>query len=129
MSHRNGTVLAAALLCLVAGCLSAPLLAPAKPHFTPQVVAGSVNGVSTTLQDLLAESGIAVIEKREQQGVRLVGLTRSGKPFALHLLRAKAVKGDRTLVAVQWNGEPDEPFWETVRHRLDEMKPPQEDHG
>jgi len=101
----------AALMCL-AGCThDGFLVQPAAADRPTLVVAGTVAEVSGLLQDKLS---IPVIAKREGPRERLVGVTRSGKSFCLHLRPAASTKGDYTVVAIEWGNEPDEQFSRTV---------------
>jgi hypothetical protein len=130
MSRRTGPALAGALLCAAAGCLFTPPPAPtpgaaAKPG--TKVVSGQVRVVAAGLFEALADAGIVVVEKRQDQQVRLVGSTPSGKMFAL-LLRPARSDSDKTEVAVLWGGAPDEKLTQVVRRTLEAMRPEAEEH-
>jgi hypothetical protein len=82
--------------------------------------------VSQTLQDDLTDAGIAVLAKREGRNERLVGTTKAGKMFCLHLHSAPAVDSVQTVVTVEWGREPDERFWQTVTGLLEDMQEAEE---
>ena len=115
MTRRVGVVCAAALLLAAAGCsLSSFLVSATGSDGKQQVVAGSVDEVSARLQASLSHLGVSVTATRQGEDVRLVGVTRSGKKFALVLKRQKAENVERTAIAVEWEREADEQFWLAV---------------
>jgi hypothetical protein len=115
MTRRLGVVCAAALLLAAAGCsLGSFLVSMTGPDGKQQVVAGSVDEVSARLQAALGHVGVTVMENRQGQDVRLTGVTRSGKKFALVLKRQKTENVERTAIAVEWEKEADEQFWLAV---------------
>ena len=125
MSRHVGVVCAGALLVAAAGCLpDRSLVGPGGPVGGVQVVAGSVTVVSAQLQTGLSDAGISVLSKRQGGVVRLVGMTRSGKVFSILLRGDRVQGGDQTTVALKWDREPDEEFWQTVVGLLAESHPP-----
>jgi hypothetical protein len=123
MSRRAGAAVAGALVCAAAGCIPGTFRAPAGHAPAPALTAaGSVAVVAAALQAALADAGVATVEKREAQEVRLVGVTGSREAFALRLTPVKAGKRDRTAVAVQWGREPDELLEQTIRRVLVDLE-------
>jgi hypothetical protein len=124
-----GPALAGALLYAAAGCLFTPppppTSSPAKKP-GPKVVTGQVRVVAAGLFEALADAGIVVVEKQQDQQVRLVGTTPSGKMFAL-LLRPARSGSDKTEVAVLWGGAPDEKLARVVLRTLEAMRPETEE--
>lgn len=116
MSRRTETVCAAALLIAVAGCsASSFLLSWAGSGSKRQVVSGSVNDVAARLQASLGKINIIVAVNPMDDGlVKLNGLTKSGKRFALVLKQQKTSQGDSTAVTVEWDKDADEEFWAIV---------------
>jgi hypothetical protein len=104
----------AALMCL-AGCTHDAFLIQPAATDRPLAVAGTVSEVSILLQDKLS---VPVIAKRDGPRERLVGVTRSGKSFCLHLRPTATAKGDYTVVAIEWGNDPDEHFTQMVRKIL-----------
>ncbi len=62
--------------------------------------------------------GITVTANKNGQDVRLAGLTRTGKKFALLLKHQRDDGLDNTAVSIVWEGEQDEQFWFTVLQLL-----------
>ncbi len=119
MSRHIGMIGAAALLVVAAGCsASSFLLSFASPNGKQQVVSGSVDQVSMKLQGTLSHAGFAVTSNRQGEDVRLAGVTKSGKKFALLLKRQKTNNGENTVVSVEWEKDADEQFWLTVLEML-----------
>jgi hypothetical protein len=79
------------------------------------------------LQDALADAGIAVVEKHMGKEVRLVGLTRAGKPFAILLTRIDGKAADKTAIGIQWDRAPDESMARTISRTLALLTPMAED--
>jgi hypothetical protein len=123
-----GLVLAGALLGAAAGCLSgSPQTSAPSPAAKPKrkVVAGGVRKVSAGIFEALADAGVVVVEKRQDEEVRLVGAAPSGKMFAVVLRPART--GDGTEIAVAWGGEPDKQVAQVLRQALEAMGPQAED--
>jgi hypothetical protein len=103
-----------ALLCVM-GCSHDGVLvrstSPGRPGF---VVEGSVAHVSAMLQDGLCDAGIGILDKQDGRNERLVGKTKSGKLFCIHLRPELAASTESTVVSVEWGRDPDEQFWQTV---------------
>jgi hypothetical protein len=115
MTRRVGVVCAAALLLAAAGCsLNSFLVSATGRDGKQQVVAGSVDEVSARLQAALGHVGVAVTATPQGEDMRLAGVTRSGKKFALVLKRQKTDNVERTAIAVEWEKEADEQFWFAV---------------
>ncbi len=115
MSRPVGVLCAAALLLAAGGCsLNSFLVSVTGSDGKQQVVAGSVDQVSARLQAALGRVGVAVQATPAGEDVRLAGVTRSGKKFALLLKRQKSDRGEFTAVAVQWDADADEQFWLSV---------------
>jgi hypothetical protein len=116
MTRGMGIVCAGALLVATAGGCSVGsfLLNFTGPGGKPQVVAGSVGQVSTRLQVALGNVGILATLSRQGQDARLVGVTKSGKKFALILKQQQTEAGEKTAIFAEWQDEPDEAFWLTV---------------
>ena len=112
MTRRVGVVCAAALLLSAAGCsLNSFLVSATGPDGKQQVVAGSVDEVSARLQASLSHVGVLVTASRQGEDVRLAGVTRKGKKFALVLKRQTTDNVERTAIAVEWEKEADDQFW------------------
>ena len=79
-----------------------------------RVVAASVESVSESTQAGLTRLGMKVVSIPQGQDVRLTGVTRGGKRFALVLKRQKADSVERTAIAVEWEKEADDQFWAAV---------------
>jgi hypothetical protein len=123
-----GLVLAGVLLGAAAGCLSgSPQTSTSSPAAKPKpkVVAGGVRKVAAGIFEALADAGVVVVEKRQDEEVRLVGAAPSGKMFAVVLRPARA--GDGTEIAVAWGGEPDKQVARILRQTLEEMRPRADD--
>jgi hypothetical protein len=119
MTRGVGVVCAAALLLAAAGCsLGSFLVSATGSDGKRQVVAGSVDEVSARLQAALGHVGVAVTANRQGEQVRLAGVTRAGKKFALVLERQKTEAVERTAIAVEWEKEADEQFWLAVVNLL-----------
>jgi hypothetical protein len=119
MTRRVGVACAAALLLAAAGCsLGSFLVSATGSDGKQQVVAGSVDEVSARLQAALGHVGVAATADRQGEDVRLAGVTRSGKKFALVLKRQKTENVERTAIAVEWEKEADEQFWFAVVNLL-----------
>ncbi len=115
MFRRAGMVCAGVLLWAAAGCsLDSFLVSVTGPGTRPRYVAGSVDQVSANLRASLGNAGIALTESRNGQDLRLAGVTRSGKRFALVLRQQYAGGGQRTSVAVEWEDAADEELWALV---------------
>jgi hypothetical protein len=114
MSRYLGLSHLVALLCVM-GCAHDGVLvrstSPGRPGF---VVEGSVTHVSETLQNGLCDAGIGVLAKQDGRNERLVGKTKAGKLFCLHLRPETAASSESTVVSVEWGRDPDEQFWQTL---------------
>ena len=122
MSRCLGLSCVATLLCVL-GCSHDGFVVPSTgPEHSGLVVAGSVTYVSGTLVDELCDAGIAVVAKRDGRNERLVGITKSGKVFCLHLRPETAASSKSTEVSVEWGQEPDEQFWRTLTRLLGSMQ-------
>jgi hypothetical protein len=122
VSRCLGLSRVAALLCVL-GCSHDGFLVPSTgPERSELVVAGSVTYVSGTLVDGLCDAGIAVVAKRDGRNERLVGITKSGKVFCVHLRPETAASSKSTVVSVEWGQDPDEQFWRTFTRLLGSMR-------
>jgi hypothetical protein len=97
------------------GCLPGAFVVQ-SPEVEPGrlIVQDSVAHVSGNLWEELSDLGILVIPKRVGQDQRLAGMTKSGKAYCLHLRPGKDGNGEITVVSIQWGGDPDAKFWQTV---------------
>ncbi len=125
MSRRTEMVCAAALLIAVAGCsASSFLLSWVGSGGKRQVVSGSVNDVAARLQASLGKFNIVVAVNPMDDGtVKLNGVTKSGKRFALVLKRQATSQGENTAISVEWEKDPDEEFWTIVLSLLVNPEP------
>jgi hypothetical protein len=113
----------AAFLCVL-GCSHDQLLvSPAVQEYSGVVVPRSVGYVSATLQDALFDAGIPVVAKRDGYNQRLVGMTKSGKVFCLHLRPLPEARNQSTVVSVEWGRDADEQFWNTINDLLRALPP------
>jgi hypothetical protein len=123
MSHGTSFWCVGALV-VASGCAPGSFLGSGGGAGGPRcVVVAPVGVVSAGLQEVLCDLGVAVLEKREDDEVTLVGATPSGKLFTLRLRPEKAESGAQTAVTIKWEREADEPFWRTVVQRLTEARP------
>jgi hypothetical protein len=118
MSRWLGFSGVVALLYLVGCSHDGFLVQSTSPEYSGPVVAASVSCVSATLQDGLAKAGIPVVAKPNGGNERLVGRTRSGKVFCVHLRPGTSDGTETTLVRIEWGQEPDEHFRKTVAEIL-----------
>ncbi len=115
MTRQVGVVCAAALLLAAAGCsLNSFLVSVTGSDGKQQVVAGSVDEVSARLQASLSHVGVQVMAKSQGEDVRLTGVTRAGKKFALVLKRRMTDNVERTAITVEGEKEADDQFWFAV---------------
>jgi hypothetical protein len=123
MSHGTGVWCVGALV-VASGCAPGSFLGSGGGSGGPRcVVAGPVGVVSADLREVLGDLGVAVLEKREDDEVILVGTTGLGKLFSLRLRPEKAKSGAQSAVTSNWEREADESFWRTVVQRLTEARP------
>lgn len=111
-------VLMATVLAVMAGCLPQSVVAPPEPPPEQRVVTGSARGVSSRVQEALAEDGIALVEKGNGRQVRLVGELPPHRAFALVI---QQVGKDKVAIAVKWGGRPDPQLWLMVLKALGEQ--------
>ena len=122
MSRCLGLSGVAMLLCVL-GCSHDGFVVPSTgPEHSGLVVAGSVTYVSGTLVDGLCDAGIVVVAKHDGRNERLVGITKAGKVFCLHLRPETATTSKNTVVSVKWGQEPDEQFWLTFTRFVGSMQ-------
>lgn len=115
MFRRMGVLCAAALLSAAAGCsVDAFLVSMPGPFGKQRSIAGPIDQVSANLQTMLGSAGIKATETREGRNIRLTGVTKSDKRFALVLHQQYAPAGQRTLLTVEWEDGADLEFWELV---------------
>jgi hypothetical protein len=128
MSRCVGMLCAAALVGIAAGCsANSFLLSFIGSDGKQQVVSGSVDQVSTNLQAALSNVGIVATLNKQGDDVRLAGVTKSGKRFALVLKQKKTMSGDSTIISLEWEKDADEQFWATVLELLT-APPPRASH-
>jgi hypothetical protein len=117
-------VCAAALVCVVAGCVNNSFLAPwsAAPR-ERWLVNEPFGTVAAVLDTGLRDNGIQLMSKHVPGEVRLAGQTKSGKVFCLYV---KAAKDDRekAIVSLRWDREADAGFRRIV---VELLKPPAKD--
>jgi hypothetical protein len=70
----------------------------------------------------LCDAGIAVLAKQDGRNERLVGKTKSGKVFCIHLRPDNVARSESTVVSVEWGRDPDEQFWRTLTGLLASMQ-------
>jgi hypothetical protein len=124
MSRPVGLACAAGLLVLSGCSLGSFFASVTGSSGKPQVIAGSVDQTSVSLQAMLSRANVAVNISRDGSDVRLAGTTPSGKKFALLLQADKTGPEERTVVAVEWPGGADERFWSGVVTLLLSPPPP-----
>jgi hypothetical protein len=122
---RPVIVVCAGALLFATGCSSLSfLLSGMSPGGKQQIVTGSVDQVSANLQATLGRAGIAVAATSQGQDVRIAGITKSGRKFALLLKRQQTETGEKTLVSIEWEADADEQFWPAVVELLLSPPPP-----
>ena len=115
MSRSMGMACAASLLIVAAGCSAASFfLSDIGSGGKQQVVSGSVDDVSSHLQAALGNIGIIVAATPDGDDLRLAGVTKGGKRFALLLKRQKTSRGESTAISADWEKDADEQFWLSV---------------
>ncbi len=125
MSRRMGIVCAAALLFAAAGCSAASfLLSFAGSGGKQQVIAGSVDQTSASLQAALKNVGIIVSATKVGEDVRLIGETKSHKRFVLVLKRKQTGNDESTSLSIEWEKDADEQFWLMLLEQLAAPAPP-----
>ena len=119
MSRRTAIACAAALLFVAAGCSAGSfLMSWVGSGGKQQVVSGSVDEVAERLRVALDKINIIVAVNPMGDGiVKLNGETKSKKRFALVLKQQRTIRGENTVITIEWEkGEKDvdEQFWATV---------------
>jgi hypothetical protein len=76
-----------------------------------QIVAGSLESVSTSAEDSLRQMGVFVNKSRDGESVRLRSSTKDGKQFNLVFTNVKRPNGDRTRIRIEWDSQADTNFW------------------
>jgi hypothetical protein len=114
-----------ALLLVAVGCIGRSFPAP-NPAYK-QVVNDTPSHVATLLKEGLSNAGVNVLVKQHPSEVRLVGQATPGKIFCLYVRSGKTADGEKTVVSVYWDRQPDEKLWQTVVNVLTESE--QEDDG
>jgi hypothetical protein len=115
MSRHLGMVCASTLLFALTGCSGGSFLtSAANPAGHKQVVAGSIDQVSTLLETGLSEAGVTVLTKRLNGEIRLAGMTKSEKVFCLYVKRQETDGGPKSAVTIRWDRQSDDPFWQNV---------------
>ena len=110
------------LLCVL-GCLPGAFVVPPPEREQARIVVhDSVAHVYGTLQDGLSDLGILVIPKKVDQDQRLIGVTKAGKTYRLHLRPGKNLRSESTVVSIEWGGGPDPQFCQTVIKLLKDLK-------
>ena len=103
------------LLLAVGGCLSDSFLMPQFVVAGPKTtVSGSLFDVSSRLNVGLSDAGISLRTNRVGSDWRMVGASKSGTVFCLHLSPAPKSGGKKTLVRMQWDRGGDEELWQLV---------------
>ena len=111
MIRASGTLCAGGLLLLVlAGCAtdSFSFFFGGTTTGHEQVISGSVDNVSASVQGMLTQNRIAVASQREGEDVRLNCTAPDGQHFFLVFSREKAATGERTHVRLGWEKQADE---------------------
>jgi hypothetical protein len=115
--------LCAGLLLVAVGCIPDTFLSRSatSARYT-RVVDGPPGRVSGVLEAGFSGSGIAILVKRQDGEIRLVGQTKSGQVFCFYVRPEKAPT--KSTVTVHWDGRPDEELWESVVQWLATFTPP-----
>jgi hypothetical protein len=109
----HGKIVCAACLLLATGCVAGSFLDLRvwSPKGSEQVVLGSPERVSFTVQAALSHMGLFVRANREGEDIRISSTSPAGKHFTLVLKRKPSPQGDSTVIRVDWEKEADEAFW------------------
>lgn len=122
MSRRVGTVCAGLALWALAGCSMNSFLATfTGADGRQQVVSGSVDQVSARLQAAFSRANVLVNVNREEQDIRISGVSKGGRKFTLVLHQRPTHDGSQsTVVGVEWGSSQgaDEELWTMVVRML-----------
>jgi hypothetical protein len=119
MSRCLSGACAGALLLAAVGCLSDSFLMPQFVVAGPKtVVSSSVFDVSSKLNAGLSDAGIMVQMNRVGSDLRMVGASKNGTVFCLHVSPAPKSGGKKTLVRMQWDRGGDDELWRLVEKIL-----------
>ncbi len=119
MSRCLSGACAGVLLLSVAGCVTDSFLMPQVVVDGPKtLVLGSVFDVSSRLNAGLSDAGIALQMNRVGSDWRMVGTSKSGTVFCLHVSPAPKSGGKKTLVRMQWDRGGDEELWRQIQKVL-----------
>jgi hypothetical protein len=119
-------VLAGLLLLGLAGCLQNLFLArQANSGRYVQAVNGPPGRVANVLEAGFSGTGIAVLVKRQEGEIRLVGQTKPGQVVCFSV-RPDQRRPSQSTVSVDWGGPPDEELWGNVVQWLATFPPPKD---
>jgi hypothetical protein len=80
------------------------------PHHQ-HVLGGNPDAIALYVQTTLQGMNVLVTSTRDKDVVRLVGTTRSGKPFEMLLKRQTSAGREQTQLQLRWQKDPDPGFW------------------
>jgi hypothetical protein len=113
MTRWKGFVCAGGLaFVLLAGCASMDLSGffalQGQTAGHDRVIAGSLETVAQSTQNMLTQMGLAATINRKGEAIYISSKTAGGAKFTLVLTREKTKEGEQTRVRVEWDGASDE---------------------
>jgi hypothetical protein len=110
---RTAAVVCGLLLGALGGCTldATSLNLFAASGDREQVIAGSLESVSSSAESSLQAMGVFVSKSREGEAIRLSSSTKDGKKFSLVFKKVKGPHGEQTRMRIDWEDKADTGFW------------------